>query len=188
MEFYLIRHTQVNIEPGPVTVRPMFPLAASFPRECERIRCKLPHITNWKVYSSPLHRCHRLAESLNCGTIVFDPRLMELNFGAWELKTWSEIETGQAANSWFTDFVNQRCPQGESFQELLERSVAFWEDLCQQSHPYNLVMTHGGVIRALLSYFLNFPLANAMRITIDYGSVTKVRVLEYGTVVDFINR
>ncbi len=83
-------------------------------------------------------------------------------------------------------FCKSALPQ-RSFQELFERSVAFWEDLYQQSHPYNLIITHGGVIRfALLSYFLNFPLANAMRITIDYGSVTKVRVLEYGTVVDFI--
>lgn len=188
MEFYLIRHTQVKIEPGTCYGQTDVPLAASFPQECERIQCKLPQIPDWQVYSSPLHRCQKLAKYLSNGSLTSDPRIMELNFGAWELKRWSEIEVGQAANIWFSDFVNQRCPQGESFQELFERSVAFWEDLCQQLHPYNLVITHGGVIRALLSYFLNFPLANAMRITIDYGSVTKVRMLEYGTVVDYINR
>ena len=188
MELYLIRHTQVNIEPGICYGQTDVPLADSFPRECERIQCKLPQFTDWQVYSSPLQRCLMLAEHVNEGSIMFDPRLMELNFGAWELKKWSEIEAGMAANIWFTDFVNQRCPQGESFQELFERSVAFWEELCQQSQPHILVITHGGVIRALLSYFLNFPLANAMRITIAYGSVTKVRVLEYGTVIDYINR
>lgn len=188
MEVYLIRHTQVNIEPGICYGQTDVPLADSFPRECERMQGKLPPITDWRVYSSPLHRCHTLAQHLNCGSVNSDHRLMELHFGAWELKRWNEIEAGQAARIWFSDFVNQRCPLGESFQELFERSVAFWEELCHQAHPYVLVITHGGVIRALLSYFLKFPLANAMRITIDYGSVTKVRVLEYGTVIDYMNR
>lgn len=186
MNVYLIRHTRVNIAPGICYGHTDVPVADSFLAECTNIKQKLPPDTDWVVYSSPLRRCRQLAEQFCSHSIYTDPRLMELNFGAWEGQRWDAIDDFQMS-TWSSDWVNHACPQGESFQDLLQRANAFWQDLCQQKHLQVLVITHGGVIRALLSKILNFPLDFALRVTIDFGSMTKLRVLDYGVMVDGIN-
>ncbi len=187
MEIYLIRHTRVKIEPGICYGHTNVSVADSFPAECEDVRSKLPRIENWAVYTSPLRRCQQLAKQFCADAIHTDPRLMELNFGDWEQQSWDAIETVHL-HRWGSDFVNQRCPNGESFQDMATRVVACWKDVCQKNDSHVLMITHAGVIRALLSHLLDFPLHNAMQVIIDYGGVTKIRMLAYGPVIDYVNR
>jgi alpha-ribazole phosphatase len=186
MNVYVIRHTHVNIASGVCYGQTDVPVADTFLSECTHIQQKLPPNTAWTVYSSPLRRCRQLAEHLCPNALHTDPRLMELNFGAWEGKRWDEIDEMQL-NAWSANWVHRRCPNGESFYDLSQRVAVFWQDVCQQPRPNVLIITHGGVIRALLSDVLKFPLEHAMRLTIDFGSVTKLRVLDYGVMVDGIN-
>ena len=37
------------------------------------------------------------------------------------------------------------------------------------------VVTHGGVVRALLAHALGMPLAHAFRLNTDFGSLTQLR-------------
>jgi alpha-ribazole phosphatase len=163
------------------------PLAASFKAEVDVVRGKLPQLNGFTVYSSPLRRCRKLAEFLHSIPARVDQRLLEMHFGTWEQQRWDDIGD-EELKAWMADFVNQRCSGGESYRDVFQRVVAFWNDLCQQNDECALVITHGGVIRALLAYLLDVPLENAMRIGIDFGSVTKIRQLEYGPVIDYINR
>jgi alpha-ribazole phosphatase len=187
VDVYLIRHTRVAVETGLCYGQTDVPLAASFETECAEVRTKLPQLHNMMIYSSPLQRCRMLAEHLASRPIREDARLMEMHFGFWEQQRWDDIEDAQL-KEWMADFVHRPCSGGESFQDLFERVVAFWHDFESQNGTDALIVTHGGVIRALLAYLLAIPLENVMRFVIDFGSVTKICVSEYGPVIKFVNR
>ena len=187
MEVYLVRHTTVDIEPGLCYGQTDVPLAASFETEAAAVKQKLSQFDGAITYSSPLSRCRKLAGFLHSGTVRIDQRLMEMHFGVWEQQRWNDIGD-KRLKAWMADFVNQRCSGGESYQDLFERAVTFWNELCQQKLDRVLIVTHGGIIRALVAYLLDFPLKNAFRIAIDFGSVTKIRQLDHGPVIDYVNR
>jgi alpha-ribazole phosphatase len=187
VEVYLVRHTTVDIEPGICYGQTDVPLAASFETEAEAVRKKLAQLDGFIAYSSPLSRCRKLAEFLYSGTIRMDQRLMEMHFGIWEQQRWDDIDD-KLLKTWMADFVKQQCSGGESYQDVFERVVTFWNELRQQKFDRVLIVTHGGVIRALLTHLLDMSLKNAFRIMIDFGSVTKIRELDYGTMIDYVNR
>lgn len=78
-----------------------------------------------------------------------DPRLMELNFGAWQNLTWPEIRArdarGAAARK--SDIWNYAPPGGESYAMLAER-VKKW--LAEREGPI-VAVAHGGVARVLMA-------------------------------------
>lgn len=187
MEIYLVRHTTVDIEPGLCYGQSDVPLSTSFATEAETVREKLMPLDGFFVYSSPLSRCWKLVEFLHSGAVRIDPRLLEMHFGIWEQRHWDDIGD-EHLKIWMADFVNQQCSGGESYRDVFERVVAFWNELRQQEFDRVLIVTHGGVIRALLTHLLDIPLQNAFRIVIDFGSVTKIRELDYGPVIDYVNR
>ncbi|MBK9501350.1 MAG: alpha-ribazole phosphatase [Leptospiraceae bacterium] len=186
MEIYLVRHTKVSIAENTCYGNSDIGLAESFLREAEVVKSKIPNLENLVCYSSPLTRCKFLSEELNCKEIRLDPRLKELNFGDWELNTWDSIGK-QAFDAWHLDFVNNRTPDGESYFELYTRAVSFWQEITNKKDSLILI-THGGVIRALLAHILGMPLENSFRIKVDYGSVSKVILSGEFLTVEYINR
>lgn len=84
MEIYLIRHTTPDIEKGICYGQSDIPLKDTFPSEVKNILKSIPKHFD-KVYSSPLQRCTQLANYIDQNNTI-DNRLMELNFGSWELK------------------------------------------------------------------------------------------------------
>ncbi|MBK7054921.1 MAG: alpha-ribazole phosphatase [Leptospiraceae bacterium] len=186
MEIYLVRHTKVSIAENTCYGNSDIGLAESFLREAEVVKSKIPNLENLVCYSSPLTRCKFLSEELNCKEIRLDPRLKELNFGDWELNTWDSIGK-QAFDAWHLDFVNNRTPDGESYFELYTRAVSFWQEITNKKDSLILI-THGGVIRALLAHILGMPLENSFRIKVDYGSASKVILSGEFLTVEYINR
>ncbi len=102
-----------------------------------------------------------------------DNRLKELHFGDWEMRAWDDLPAGPR-DQWLDDFVNHRPPGGESYGELQQRALSFMRDVLQEEHETALVVTHGGVIRALLAHWQERPALQAYDITIGYGSVNLV--------------
>ena len=106
--------------------------------------------------------------------VTTDPRLMELNFGDWEMKTWDTIDQEQA-KQWGDHFVNTACPGGESFEQLHARVSNFWQEIHKQpDDAIVLVVTHGGVIRSILSDVMGKPLGDMFGIKVDLGGITKL--------------
>jgi alpha-ribazole phosphatase len=160
----------------------------SFPRESREVASKLPVSSDNAVfYSSPLRRCRKLATDLTDGTIHFDDRLKELDFGEWELQRWDEIDSGEL-EKWMKDFVNVRCPGGESFLELRDRVTDWWNELNEEDYEAVVVVTHAGVIRCLLCHVLEMPFSNGFRLTIEHGNMAAVSVSDNRYEVKFINR
>ena len=190
MNIYLIRHTLPDVLPGICYGHADLGLADSFATELQSLQAKLAHITNPVLVSSPLRRCFILAESLaqhfDIPAVNKDERLMELNFGDWELKSWADIPQG-VVNEWSDAHIKQAPPNGESYVDLHARAKAFFEELVSSQHEHVLVFTHAGVIRALVAEISGMPLTAAADIEVDYGSVTHVVVENGVTRLERIN-
>jgi len=175
VEIYLIRHTTPHIEKGICYGQSDIPLSPSFNNESDKLLRNIPDTID-VVYSSPLSRCYQLAQLIKTkGTIVTDKRLLEMNFGDWELKNWDAIEQ-QQLNSWMQDFVNVRVPNGESFIDLNDRVNYFMDELIKKNHKRVIIVTHAGVIRSFVIRILEIPFKNAFKIPVDYSSVTKIDI------------
>lgn len=173
MNLYLIRHTSIAISPGICYGQSDVELADTFIDEAEEIKVQISDIKFDKIYSSPLTRCKKLAEHIFSSDIIYDNRLMELNFGEWELQAWDKINHPQI-NRWMTDFVNTPCPKGESFIELHNRVKGFLNDFKKEKLNNVSIITHGGVIRSIIAHIHNEDLKNAFKREINYGTINKL--------------
>lgn len=186
MEVYLVRHTRVRLPKNICYGQTDVDLAESFENEYIEIEKKIPGRANMVCFSSPLTRCKILASKLFENNFQTDVRLMELYFGSWENKTWDEIGK-DSFDLWHADFVNNPTPNGESYRQLFKRVISFWEELVV-SKKNTTIISHGGVIRALLSFILGLPLENSFRLNIDYGGITKVILNDKLIQVEYINK
>jgi alpha-ribazole phosphatase len=171
MEIYLIRHTTPDIEKGICYGQSDIPLKDTFSIEANNILKSIPKNFD-KVYSSPLQRCTQLANYID-ENITIDTRLMELNFGSWELKKWEEIPDDEI-QPWYDDWVNTCTNNGESYQELQNRVLSFLKEVPTHFNRIAIV-THAGVIRSLWAHLNKKELKNSFDfLDIEYGAVLKI--------------
>ena len=185
---YLVRHTSPDIASNVCYGQSDINVAANFSEELVLIKHKLAEIGPAICFTSPSLRCAKLAEALNIGAVIEDNRLMELDFGDWESQCWDTIPR-DAFDHWAHDHVNQAPPNGETFNQLHQRATQFLTQVNANSAQAPIVVvTHGGVIRALLAEALGLTLMNVFRIQIDYGSVTQLLLDEQGVRIGYVNR
>ncbi len=142
MGLTLLRHPRVNA-PGICYGQSDVPLAMGFEDAIAKAVLQVPKAQ--RLVSSPSARCLVLAEALSLATalpVTLDPRLLELNFGTWEGRAWSQIPRAES-DPWAEDPVTRAPPGGESFTQLQTRVAAALADL-----DHTLVVTHAGPIRA----------------------------------------
>ena len=188
MKLNLIRHTSLQIAPGVCYGQSDIDVAASFAQELAALNTALADTHFDAIYSSPLQRCTRLAGVLNKGEAVIDTRLAELHFGEWEMQAWDDIPR-EIFDVWAHNYAEIAPPNGETFSQLQQRGVAFLEDALQKHRGENIaVVTHGGMIRALVAHVLNMPLKGLFRFTIDHASVTQLEFGDSVPKVNFVNR
>ena len=107
------------------------------------------------VVASDLRRARRTAElvaaSAGIGPVTTMPELREHNIGAWDGRTWDEIEADWpgAKAAWVAEEIEQP-PDGESRKDFHDR---VWRAITaiaeQRGRGRVLVVAHGGVVRAL---------------------------------------
>jgi len=173
LDLYFIRHTSVNVKEGICYGYSDVEVSQTFESEVKILKKKFFISPQMIFYSSPLKRCILLAERLSITDPIIDTRLIELNFGDWELKDWSLINKTER-EKWLNNFVNFRCPNGESYLDLYKRASDFFEDLVKKNYENVAIITHSGFIRSILSYILEIPLKKSFSIQIYYGSVSKI--------------
>tara|TARA_R110000850_G_scaffold83214_2_gene178652 strand:- start:215 stop:778 length:564 start_codon:yes stop_codon:yes gene_type:complete len=187
MEVFLIRHTRPEIPSGICYGQTDIPLKDTFPAESKLVLSKLPKFFD-TVFTSPSMRCLKLANLISSGgTLKQDSLLKELNFGDWEMKAWDDIPK-EELNPWMSNFVTHKVPNGEAFSDLIQRVDSFLEQLKNIGQKQVALVCHAGIIRAMLVKALNIPSENAFRLSIDYGSVSKLSYSEGRFQVDFFNR
>ena len=146
MEVILVRHTSVEVNPGTCYGQTDVSLKASFPEEAAATREALAALGRPDaVFTSPLSRCVRLAEFCGYPDAMRDARLLEMNFGEWEMQRYEEIHDPYIED-WYEDYINLPVPGGESFMMQYQRVTAFLEELRAKPFARVLVFAHGGVL------------------------------------------
>lgn len=196
MDIYLIRHTHVQIEEGTCYGQTDVPLADTFTQEITAMQNKLVNLPqDILIISSPLQRCLQLAQALSHHhPITTDDRLKEMNFGDWEQQKWAQLEQSRL-QEWMENYIASPPPHGESFLDFAQRVQTFWQTLMtHQDYQTVLVITHAGVISAILAHILEIPLKKALCFQIDFGSIHKLKYYpndkpnEIWTRIEYLNR
>jgi alpha-ribazole phosphatase len=151
MRLYLIRHARPDIADGICYGSTDLSVA---PQEQQHLAASLaPALPkNLPLYSSPLRRCRematQLAVALESGAVTYDPRLAEMDFGAWEMRAWTDIPRTEV-DAWAGNLCAYRPGNGESVLEMAQRVHAFYSELRSQRCESAVVVCHAGTIRLL---------------------------------------
>jgi len=133
------------------------------------------------VYVSPFERARHTAEialaRLDLPLTVVDD-LRELSLGEWEGCTVEEIRTrpGDPYARWVRDPVQCPPPGGEPLADVQARVLRAVERITA-AHPNGddvLIVSHGGVISALLAHGFGLPLSSIWRIAVANCSLSEI--------------
>lgn len=127
------------------------------------------------VYESPLLRAKHTADIVlaqNPVERVRDDRLRELDFGAWEGKSYQELTGDPVYTAWCNDWQNTRPPQGESFCDLVGRTQSFYRDLIKSEAEDILIVGHHAVLQQLMAYLLEEEADRCWHYAFDQGAYT----------------
>lgn len=132
------------------------------------------------LYASPLKRTMETAASLSDGLnlkIVPGPGLEERMMGDWEGLTPAEVKERypDQFESWKSDLLGYSPPGGESWRGFSERVIQA-VDRIKEAHFHQriAIVTHVGPIRVLVSRAMEMAEENHKRITLGYGSATRI--------------
>lgn len=177
MDITLIRHTSVNVKKGICYGHSDVGLSKSFNSELKEIKQKIVSVKYDLVFSSPLSRCQKLANNLFPNqNIILDDRLKELNFGNWEGIHWNDIYKSLEAKLFFDDYINTRCPNGESYNDLFIRINTFFQELNLSKNEKIAIVCHGGPIRAFISIIEEITPQQAFEKKVEYGAVLRYNI------------
>ena len=172
MLIHFVRHTTPNIDTGICYGQSDLSLADSFENEKLSVLAKLKDKYD-AVYTSPLQRCAILAQHIATDNLVSDERIMEYNFGDWELRPWNDFKSTTAQN-WMNNFVDQPAPNGDSIITMRDRVMSFFNELIHKDHDHVAVVTHSGVQRLIHAHILEASLSHLFRLQLDFGAVMEV--------------
>jgi len=168
--FYFLRHGEAawNAE-GRFCGSTDVPLSDVGRRQAQLLARRLQPIRVECLYSSPLGRTRETArligEPIGRETVV-DPRLTELNYGAWEGQTLEEFKRAYPAiyRAWDADPANVAPPGGETGVQLIERVMPFMAEVAQRHPSGNVVVVcHKTVCRLLACHIMGVPLSEYRR-------------------------
>lgn len=146
-----------------------------------------------KVYCSPQKRCKETLDII-IETIDFKPEfieykeeLKEIDFGLWEGLSYKEIEKvfPRQWEEFIKDYKEFYFPDGERFIDFYKRATKILDFLDDGSY---LILTHGGVIRAVLSKLLGFGIDGFYSIKPKQGAYSEINYYKDFVEIEYINK
>lgn len=135
-----------------------------------------------QIYCSPMQRCLQTANLYFPEKgIINQHDARECDFGDWEGMTFQEIADA------FPDEVEQwkhgegfQFPNGEKLKGFSDRVEKLAKELISKDEDSLVLVTHAGVIRFMLCYFLGIDYKKSMSFNVDPGSFTCIKIFENG--------
>ncbi len=174
MEIYLIRHTSVDVPQGITYGQTDVPLRPTFEEEASIVKANLEGIYFDKVWTSPLSRCVKLANYCGYPDAEREDRIMEVNFGDWEMKSWDELSKDPRSSGWFDDWINMASPNGESFKDQFNRVSSFLNEIRKSGLQKVCLFAHGGVLTSSRIYAGHYEMKDAFDNMPTYGSIIRL--------------
>jgi len=173
MEIIFIRHPRVIIDEGICYGQSDIDCCDEALREMEDSLSELGELD--LIVTSPLRRCIRVASEVLKRPFKTDHRLLELNFGEWELKSWDEIYQDRQGKFWFENYDTAAPPGGESLTELHARVEDLLRNLEMSQKQKICLIAHAGPIRSAIVHLNRLPLTDFFSISIPMGGVLRFR-------------
>lgn len=172
MEIYFVRHTSVDVPSGICYGNTDVGLKSSFEAEASVTKSKLDNLVFDAIFTSPLTRAVRLADYCGYPNAVVDPRLIEFNFGEWELQSYDRLYAEEPEfRSWCKHYLTQRCPGGDSFADQISRVRSFIEEIRSKGYHRVCAFCHGGVLAIARGLSGKITMEETFRDIPPYGSV-----------------
>lgn len=138
------------------------------------------------ILSSPYHRCAEfsaeLAHHLQVQHII-DPAWQEIDFGSWtdvSRETIWASDRERLLQLW-TDPLAFCAPDGESMMDFVSRIESAFRELLQAHQGASiLVLTHAGVIRAILASALGIDYKSTQKFNIQHAKINRLRAYPDG--------
>ena len=116
--------------------------------------------------------------------------LREVGFGAWEGRTPEDIlrDRPDEYAAFYKDPVNNRPSGAEPLPDFYQRVIRSFERIQKDYQGQQLLLvTHAGVIRAVMTCIMQAPLASMYRLGIGYAGFCRVRISDKNTRIEKIN-
>lgn len=165
----LIRHGETAwTEAGRIQGRADVALSAAGCRALARRR--LPkQLAGARVTVSPLKRAVATAELLGATAVTIEPRLVEMDWGAWEGKTLAELRAqGGAALAANEALGLDFHPDGGESPRQVQTRVAPWLATEAARGATIVAVTHKGVIRAILARAAGWDMTGKPPVKLDW--------------------
>jgi len=167
------------------------PLTGHGEEQARRVAHRVAKLGVAAVFSSPLTRAMETARIVaeRAGVaVITEPALREVDAGEWENRSFKEL-AGLEEWKWYNSFRSgSRPPGGEMILEVQSRAAAFLERATHTHGDVNIcAVSHADVIRAMVCHYLAIPLDLLLRLRIDTGSLTILRIEKYGAELELLN-
>ena len=166
---HLIRHPAVAVAPGICYGRSDVALKEPVDAIPMQLLHQLP--ARFTLLSSPATRCLTLANAL--GRPQIEPRLQEIDFGNWEMRSYASIERS-LIDQWAADPLHFHAHGGESVAQMAARAVAALHDALAQAPGNLVIVAHGGPLRALAGHWRGLADTAWVPLQFDYASLTRL--------------
>lgn len=179
--WWWVRHAPVTANQGRLYGQCDHPCETDDPPVFEALARLLPKDAVW--VTSTLTRTIQTADAIrermahDTPEPAAHPELMEQHFGDWQGRTYEEVKNGSLGH-WHRFWLapaDTAPPGGESFADLMTRVTEKVHALNDEHRGRDIVaVTHGGTIRAALGEALGLAPENALRLSVDNCSLTKI--------------
>ena len=103
--------------------------------------------------------------------VCVDHRLSELDFGDWEGRRWDAIDR-KTIDAWAADMLHFTPPGGESVASLQARAIDFATSIKDNA----IIVTHGGILRALAGHWKKLPASAWTTLEFAFGELVRLNV------------
>lgn len=160
MKIWIARHGQTRYNKRRLMQgRTDEPLNETGIAQAKAAREKIGDIKFDAVYSSPLNRAivtGSIIGNVDKSEIIIDDRLIEADFGKYELKNYYLLGPAMMLYWYIPEFFP--APKSvEKLSEMIERSHSFLKELEQKNYENVLIACHGGIMRPLSGYLMDRP-------------------------------
>ncbi|MEM8500338.1 MAG: histidine phosphatase family protein [Pseudomonadota bacterium] len=138
---------------------------------------------DWQaIISSPMQRCvnfaGELAQNLELEHVT-ESDLRETHFGQWEGQLVQDVweNDRKRVQAWMNDPMKHAPPGGEATDEFINRVERLFKQVSQRLRGKHCVLvTHGGVIRVILSHVTGGTVSSLNRFEVPYANVSRIRI------------
>lgn len=145
------------------------------------------------IVTSPMLRCRAFAEKLAARherPLTVDERFREIGFGSWEGRTREQLqrECPEEYEAFYRDPVHARPAGAEDLDAFIARVVEGYRVMLDRyAGRHCLLVSHAGVMRAVLAHTLHAEPLGLYRIRIANAGLSRIRHRRFGAELEFVN-